>query len=74
MADPQMKQWVENWKHVGQVLDEERFQRLEAMTDTDARDAALRLFELWRPDWPTDNGEGLLLVQHVFARARPSPR
>jgi hypothetical protein len=40
------------------------------MTDADASRAATWLFELWQPDWPTDDGEGLLLHQRVFARAR----
>jgi hypothetical protein len=40
------------------------------MTDADARVDAQRLFELWQPDWPTDDGEELLLHQQVFARAR----
>jgi hypothetical protein len=40
------------------------------LTDADAARDALRLFDLWQPDWPTDAGEELLLHQRVFARAR----
>jgi hypothetical protein len=40
------------------------------LTDADAARDALRLFDLWQPDWPADDGEGLLRQQRVFARAR----
>ena len=66
----QTKRWLENWKRVGPVLDQERWDRVAALTDIEAQQAAVRLFELWQPDWPSDEGEGLLLHQRVFARAR----
>jgi hypothetical protein len=66
----QAKRWLENWKRVGPILEQERWDRVKALTDADAARDALRLFELWQPDWPTDNGEELLLHQRVFARAR----
>lgn len=66
----QMKRWLEDWKRVGPVLEQERWDRIAALTDAEAQEAAVRLFELWQPDWPTDEGEGLLLHQRVFARAR----
>ena len=52
------------------ILDEERWQRLRSMSHDEAQVATRRVWELWRPDWPTDEGEGLLLHQRVFARAR----
>ena len=64
-----MKQWLDNWKRVGPILEQERWDRVRALSDADAARDALMLFELWQPDWPTDNGEGLLLHQRVFARA-----
>jgi len=67
----QMKQWLDNWKRVGPILDAERWARLAAMTDEEARHAALLVFDLWQPDWPTDDGEELLLHQRVFARRKP---
>ena len=66
----QHKQWLDTWKRVGPILEEERWARVAALSDEDAAREALWLFELWQPDWPTDQGEGLLLQQRVFARAR----
>jgi hypothetical protein len=66
----QMKHWLDTWKRVGPLLEQERWDRVVALTDAEAQQAAIRLFALWRPDWPTDGGEGLLLHQRVFARAR----
>jgi len=66
------KRWLENWQAVGPILEAERWARVEALTDDETRVAVQRLLELWRPDWPTDDGEGLLLQQRVFARARPN--
>lgn len=64
------KRWLEHWKRVGPILEQERWDRVEALTDADAARDALWLFDLWRPDWPTDEGEELLLHQRVFANAR----
>ena len=66
----QAKRWLDNWKRVGPILEQERWDRVKALTDADAARDALRLFELWQSDWPTDEGEELLLHQRVFARAR----
>jgi hypothetical protein len=66
----QMKHWLDDWKRLGPMLEQERWDHVVALTDAEAQQAAVRLFALWRPDWPTDNGEGLLLHQRVFARAR----
>ena len=66
----QMKRWLENWKVVGPILEKERWDRIKAMTDEDAARDAIRLFDLWQADWPTDEGEELVLHQRVFARAQ----
>ena len=66
----QAKRWLDNWKRVGPILERERWERVLALTDADAARDAIRLFELWQPDWPTDEGEELLLHQRVFARMR----
>jgi hypothetical protein len=66
----QMKRWLENWKHVGPILEAERWARLAAMTDEEAQRASLLVLELWQPDWHGDDGEELLLHQRVFARGR----
>jgi hypothetical protein len=66
----QMKQWLDNWKVVGPILEGERRARLAAMTDEEAQRASLLVLELWQPDWHGDDGEELLLHQRVFARGR----
>ncbi len=66
----QMKRWLENWRVVGPILEKERWDRVEAMTDQEAQRASQRVLELWRPGWHGDDGEELLLHQRVFARAR----
>ena len=66
----QAKRWLDNWKRVGPILEQERWDRVQALTDADAAQAALWLFDLWQPDWPTDEGEDLLLHQRVFTKAR----
>lgn len=66
----QARRWLETWARVGPILEQERWERVRALTDAAAARDAVSLFELWRPDWPTDDGEGLLLLQRVFARAR----
>jgi hypothetical protein len=66
----QMKQWLDNWARVGPLLEEERWARLRSMTEEEAQQATRRVLELWRPEWPSDNGEGLLLHQRLFERAR----
>ena len=66
----QAKQWLDNWQRVGPMLEQERWDHVKALTDADAARDALRLFDLWQPDWPADRGEELLLHQRVSARAR----
>ena len=66
----QMKQWLENWKRVGPILEQERWDRLAAMSEEEAQLASWRVLELWQADWHGDDGEELLLHQRVFARAR----
>jgi hypothetical protein len=68
-----LKRWIENWRTVGPLLERERWERLAAMTDADARRVTTQLLELWQPHWRGDEGEELLLHQRVFARARRSP-
>ena len=65
-----MKQWLDNWARVGPLLEQERWERLRMMNEEEAQRATRRVLELWQPDWQGDNGEGLLLHQRVFARAR----
>lgn len=65
-----MKRWLDSWALASERLEQERWERLALMTAEECRVATRQVWELWRPDWPTDEGEGLLLQQRVFARAR----
>ena len=68
------KRWLTTWRDVGPVLQAERWQRLAAMTDDDARRATRWVLELWQPGWRGDDGEGLILQQRVFAgRSQSGP-
>jgi hypothetical protein len=66
----QNKQWLDNWKRVGPILEAERWARLATMTDDEAERASMLVLELWQPDWHGDDGEELLLHQRVFTRGR----
>lgn len=65
-----MKQWLDNWRRVGPLLEQERWDRLAAMTDEEARRVTAHVLDLWQPGWTGDDGEELLLHQRVFALAR----
>lgn len=66
----QARQWLDRWQRVGPMLEQERWDRVRSMTDAEAAREALCLFDVWQPDWPTDEGDALLRHQRVFARAR----
>lgn len=69
----QMRQWLENWKVVGPLLEAERWAKLRAMTEAEAWEATRDVVALWQPDWRGDQGEALLLQQRVFRRASLQP-
>lgn len=69
-ARADMKRWLDTWKHTGPILEDERWARLRAMSEDEANQTVRWLLELWQPDWRGDDGEGLILQQRVFARAR----
>jgi uncharacterized protein (DUF305 family) len=65
-----MRRWLQTWASAGPRLDQERWDRLAAMTEAQAQRALGQVLELGERDWPSDDGEGLLLQQRVFALAR----
>ena len=65
-----MRRWLDNWKHVGPILDAERWSRLTAMTDQQRASMTLDLLGLWQRGLPGDDGEALIQVQRAFARWR----
>jgi hypothetical protein len=69
-----MRRWLGTWRDASVLLEEERWQRVRALTDDQAWDEAQGLFEMWEPDMHGDAGEGLILHQIVFARAQRSGR
>ncbi len=70
-ARAQMKQWADNWKRVGPILEAERWDRLAAMTGVERTNMAVELLSLYQSDKPGDNDEGLLAIQRAFAKWRP---
>lgn len=66
----ELRRFLERWRAAGPFLQEERWARLRAMTDEEARNAALDVLRLWQPELPGDNGDGLLRQRRVFARWR----
>jgi len=64
------RRWLENWRHVGPILEAERWERLASMTERQRADTALDLLGLWQPDRPGDEGEALVRVQQAFVRWR----
>ncbi len=66
-----MRQWLERWKVVGPLLEQERLERLRSLTETDAARIACDLWDLAEPH-RGDDGEGLLAVKRVLSRA-PRP-
>lgn len=67
-ARAQMKQWVDNWKRAGPILEAERWSRLEAMTDEERTVMSVELLSLYQADKSGDDGEGLLAIQRAFSK------
>ncbi len=60
---------IETWRNAAGPLEQERRDRLRAMTDDDVRIAVLDLLSLPYPDLP-ERGSGLVEQQRLFRRAR----
>lgn len=63
-----MRRWLENWRRVGPLLEDERRQRVAALTDDGAWRESQGLLQGWEPGMTGDAGEGLRLQQAVFGR------
>jgi len=63
----QMRQWLATWRRAGPLLDQERAQRVGALTDTDAARMALDLWGFAQPR-RGDDGEGLLPMAHALQK------
>lgn len=65
-ARARMKQWLDNWKVAGPILEAERWQRVCALTDDEAWAEANDLLLAWERGMTGDGGEGLRLHQEIF--------
>jgi hypothetical protein len=63
------REFVERWRRVGPLLEEERHERLRAMTDDDVRAAIADVLSLPYSDQP-ERGSGLVEQQRILRRAR----
>ncbi len=61
----QGRRWLENWRIVGAILEEERAEGLRALTDADAARTAVDLWRFARPG-SGDDGEGLLSMKDLL--------
>jgi hypothetical protein len=69
-ASARAREWRENWKHAGEVLEAERWQRLAGLAQADRARMVLDLLTLWRPGVPGDDAEALVIVQRAFGRVQ----
>jgi hypothetical protein len=71
MSDARLREWAETWARAGVELQAIKRRELQAMSDTDAKEAALDLLSMHLPeDLPTRSGSGLVDQQRWFARIR----
>lgn len=64
----QGRRWLENWREIDGVLEQERSDRLAALTDDAAWNESQGLLRAWEADMPGDGGEGLLLQQRLLSK------
>lgn len=69
-----MKRWLDHWRVVGPFLEQERAERLAAMTDEEAHALTRDLLALWRPSELDDMGAELVEQQRSFMAAARSAR
>ena len=69
-AKAEMQRWIDRWKWVGPLLDEDRWRRLQRCSEEELTRQALDVLDLWRPDVPGDNGEALVIQQQTFRKMR----
>jgi len=64
----QGRRWLENWREMDVVLEQERRDRARALTDDAAWIESQGLLRAWESGMLGDAGQGLLLQQRVFAK------
>lgn len=68
----QMRQWVEQWRYAGPILDDFKTRELRAMTEEEARASAEGLLAMMPSphDWTAEpEGSGLVEQQRWFMKA-----
>ena len=71
MSDAQLRKWAETWARAGMELEAMKRRELQAMSDEDAKAAALDLLSMPLPeDLPPRAGSGLVEQQRWFAAIR----
>jgi hypothetical protein len=69
VSDTELKRWAETWERAGRELDALRRRELRAMTDEQAKAAALDLLTMPLPeDLPPRDGSGLVEQQRRFSK------
>jgi hypothetical protein len=63
----QGRRWLENWRVVGAILEEERAERLRTLTDEDAVRTTLDVWCFALPG-SGDDGEGLVSMKHLLQK------
>jgi hypothetical protein len=72
MSDALTRKWVETWALAGKELEAIKRRELEAMTDEQAREAALGLLTMPLPaDLPARIDSGLVEQQRWFSKLHP---
>ena len=69
-----MKRWLDTWRVTGPLLEQERAERLAAMTDEEAHHLTRDLLALWRPSELDDMGAELVTQQRWFMAAARAAR
>lgn len=69
-----LKRWIDTWRVTGPLLEQERAERLAAMTDEKAQELTRDLLALWRPSEFDDMGAELVAQQRCFTAAARSAR
>lgn len=66
----QTREWLDNWRRLGPLLEAERMAGLRRLTGTDAARIAFDLWRLARPGGG-DDAEGLLPMKRALRRQEP---
>jgi hypothetical protein len=72
MSDLQLRAWARNWIELGPILEAIRWRELEAMTESEVRQAALDVLTMPLPaDLPPRLQSGLVEQQRWFSKLHP---